>query len=288
MRSLLVGVTALFVCANAIAQVQAQPAPVATYQMDLFSIMSFGLATAAFIVSIFMAWLSWEFYKKSADASEKSQQAVTKIETAVLSIQSEITEIVRRAVGYWTGGATENEVSEAALLAKRVDEISEQIKAVSGTAANKQELEEKLGELVRLQKDQIAALSASIAETKVRAIFPNIVDRGPVAEVTHSVEKITETEATGQLIINVLRPSKVVTVTARFDAPFRKASALKVHLSEAPELAKHITRLTSGIGRGSEFNVHLHSSGGLITSGLVEPGTYVVTYVASSDESHDA
>lgn len=260
-----------------------QAAPVVTYQMDLFSIISFALAIAAFIVSIFLGWLSWEFYKKSAEASEKSQQAVTKIETAVLNIQSEITEIVRRAVGYWTGGETDPQASEAAILAKRVDELSEEIKAVSGNSTNKQELEEKLAELVRLQRDQIASLSASISETKARAIFPSIGDRGPVAEVTNSVEKNTEAEAAGKLIISVLRPSKVVTVTGRFDAPFSRAATLNVNLLDAPDMMKHITRLTSGIGRGSEFNVHLNSSGGLLTTGMVEPGTYVVSYTATSD-----
>ena len=264
-----------------------QVAPIATYQMDLFSIISFALAIAAFVVSIFLGWLSWQFYKKSAEASERSQQAVTKIETAVLNIQSEITEIVRRAVGYWTGGEDASQVSEAALLAKRVDDLSEEIKTVSGNSANKQELENKLGELVRLQREQIAALSASITEIKARAIFPSITDRGPVAEVTHSVEKNTETEAVGKLIITVLRPSKVVTATGRFEAPFGRASTLNVNLVDAPEFAKHVTRLTSGIGRGPEFNVHLNSSGGLLTSGLVEPGTYVIAYTATS-ESHSA
>lgn len=260
-----------------------QGTTVTSYQMDLFSIISFALAIAALILSIFFGWLSWEFYKKSAEASEKSQQAVTKIETAVLSIQSEITEIVRRAVGYWTGGEPDAQTSEAALLAKRVDELSEEIKAVSGNTANKQELEEKLSELIRLQRDQIASLSESIAETRARAIFPSIADRGPVAEVTHSEEKNTVAEAEGKLIINVLRPSKVVTVTARFNEPFNRAATLTVKLIDAPEFAKIITRVTSGIGRGSQFNVHLNASGGLLTSGLVAPGTYVVAYTATSE-----
>lgn len=284
MQNILVSFLLVTYAAASQAANEAPANPVVTYQMDLFSIISFALAIAAFVVSVFMGWLSWEFYKKSAEASEKSQQAVTKIEAAVLNIQSEITEIVRRAVGYWTGDAGEKESTDAAILAQRVEDISEQIKAVSGNAANKQELDEKVAELVRLQREQISALASSIAETKARAIFPNIVDRGPVAEVTHTMTINTPTDASGQLFINVLRPSKVVTVTPRFDAPFSHADELSVELTEAPEMARHAIRLTSGIGRGAEFNVHLHAFGGLLTSGFVDPGAYVVTYKAKASK----
>jgi len=264
-----------------VAQPAASNAVVVTYQMDLFSIISFALAIAAFIVSLFMGWLSWEFYKKSSDASEKSQQAVTKIETAVLSIQSDITEIVRRAVGYWTGGTPEQDVSDTSALAKKVDEMSVQIDLVGGNAANKHELDSKLAELVKMQRDQIAALNASVAEAKVRAIFPGIADRGPVAEVTHTVTSNTESEMSGQIVLSVQRPSRVVTATAKFDPPFSNATALDVSLIDAPSGKLGQVRLNSGIGRFGDFNIHLHPLGGA-ASGLVDPGTYVVEYKATS------
>ena len=242
------------------------------YQMDMFSLTSFGLAIAALILSIFMGWLSWEFYKKSTEASEKSQQAVVKIETAVLSIQSEITEIVRRAVGYWTEADSEEDTNEAQALATKVEELSSQIKTLAGSAANKVELEGKLAELVHMQKNQAAVLNASIKEAKVRAIFPS-VERGTLADVTHNILSNTDTEKTGELIIKVLRPSKVVTATTKFSPPFSGKPKLEVHLVD--EEAKSV-RLSSGVGAHSDFNVHLTVGGG-----LVEPGTYVAKYKAT-------
>ena len=258
-------------------------APVATYQMDLFSIISFGLAIAALIISLLMGWLSWEFYKKSAESSDKSQQAVIKIETAVLSIQSEITEIVRRAVGYWTGGTDGQEVEQAVELTHKYDELAVQIAAVSDTAANKEELEAKFNELVSLQREQTAALSATIAETKARAIFPSIADRGPVVNSLHTVEVNTKEQMSGRFVLEVLRPSKVVTANEKLAAPFMHATKLEVTLVDAPGGEAKSTRLSSGIGRNGDFNVHLHPVGGS-ASGLVQPGKYIIDYKATNGE----
>lgn len=260
------------------------PAPVAIYQMDLFSIISFGLAIAALIISLLMGWLSWEFYKKSAESSDKSQQAVIKIETAVLNIQSEITEIVRRAVGFWTGGTNSQEVEQAVELTHKYDELAAQIAAVSDTAANKEELEAKFTELVRLQRDQTAALSATIAETKARAIFPSIADRGPVVDIVHTVNENTTDLMSGRFVLDVLRPSRVVTANEKFSAPFMNATKLEVTLVDAPGGDFKCARLSSGIGRHGDFNVHLHPVGGSAT-GLVQPGKYTIDYTATNEES---
>lgn len=248
------------------------------YQLDLFSLISFALAIAAFVVSIFMGWLSWEFYKKSSDASEKTQQAVTKIETAVLSIQSEITEIVRRAVGYWTSGDETTEVAadQSAALTVKVEELAAQIKSLAGTAANKQDLEIKLAELVKLQKDQVATLSNSVTDAKVRALFPS-VDRGPVSQVTQSVTVNSDTQKTGELIINVLRPSKIATATGKFSPGFDGVPEMKIELIAAPIADLSKLRITSGVGKTTDFNIHLISN-----DGLLETGTYVVKFSATA------
>lgn len=245
------------------------------YQLDLFSLISFGLAIAAFAVSIFMGWLSWEFYKKSKESSDQTQQAVTKIETAVLSIQSEITEIVRRAVGYWTGGDSNQEAIDlSTVLNNRIDELSAHIKELAGANGGKEGLDSKIAELIQLQKDQVANLTSSMVEAKAKAIFPSI-DRGPAAQITQSIQTNTDTEKSGELIINVLRPSKNATATGKFTPPFASLPELKVELIGAPtsELSKLL--LSSGVGKTSDFNVHLIGK-----SGLLEVGTYVVKYTA--------
>lgn len=246
------------------------------YQLDLFSLISFALAIAAFVVSIFMGWLSWEFYKKSSEASEKTQQAVTKIETAVLSIQSEITEIVRRAVGYWTSGEETNEVADqSAALTAKVDELAGQIKSLAGTAANKQDLEAKLAELVRLQKDQVATLNNSVTDAKIRALFPS-VDRGPVSQVTQNFIVNTDAQKSGELIVNVLRPSKIATATGKFLPSFGSLPDMQIELVGAPVSDLTKLRVTCGVGKTSDFNIHLISS-----EGLLEIGTYVVKFKAT-------
>ncbi|KPA98046.1 hypothetical protein [Pseudomonas asplenii] len=245
------------------------------YQLDLFSLISFGLAIAAFAVSIFMGWLSWEFYKKSKESSDQTQQAVTKIEAAVLSIQSEITEIVRRAVGYWTGGDSNQEaVDLSAILNNRIDELSSQIKELAGANGEKEGLDSKIAELIQLQKDQVANLTSSMVDAKAKAIFPSI-DRGPAAQITQSIQTNTEAEKSGELIINVLRAVKNVTATGKFTPPFTDLPDLKVDIIGAPTSDLSKLLLSSGVGKTSDFNVHLIGK-----SGLLEVGTYVVKYIA--------
>lgn len=245
------------------------------YQLDLFSLISFGLAIAAFAISIFMGWLSWEFYKKSKESSDQTQQAVTKIETAVLSIQSEITEIVRRAVGYWTGGDSNQEAIDlSTALNNRIDELSTHIKELAGANGGKEGLDSKIAELIQLQKDQVANLTSSMVEAKAKAIFPSI-DRGPAAQITQSIQTNTDTEKSGELIINVLRPSKNATATGKFTPQFASLPDLKVELIGAPTSDLSKLLLSSGVGKTSDFNVHLIGK-----SGFLEVGTYVVKYTA--------
>lgn len=257
-------------------------AQAATYQMDLFSIISFALSIAAFVVSIFLGWLSWQFYKKSSEASEKSQLAVVKIETAVLNIQSEITEIVRQAVAHWTGGDADPAAPDTSDLTRKLEELSVQVSAVAGTAANKHDLEAKIAELARLQREQVASWNASVMEAKARAIFPSIVDRGPIAESTHTVTSSSEKEAAGRLLINVQRASRVVTVTTKFAPPFQVATSLSASLADAPPGNQERVRVTCGIGRFGDFNIHLNPVASKGAT-MIEPGAYVVEYNAASN-----
>jgi len=261
----------------------AASSPIATYQMDLFSIISFALSIAGFVISIFLGWLSWEFYKQSSATSEKSQEAVTKIETAVLGIQSDITEIVRQAVGQWTGNGSAQETSETSALNGKFEELAAQIKLVSGSAANKEEMEAKLAEVIQMQREQIANLTASANEAKARALFPSIADRGPVSEVTHTVTSSNGDVRTGQLVINVLRPSKVVTATVAFEPPINWPPTIEAKVVNEQGLMPNFLKVTCGLGSEQHFNIHLmHQGGGLLAPATVQPGTYVVEYATKN------
>ena len=245
------------------------------YQMDLFSIISFALAIAAFILSIFMAWLSWDVHKKSTEAANQTQQAVIKIETAVLGIQSEITEIVRRAVGYWTGGDnTGKHFTEQNIeLVAKFEELSEQIQSLSGV--NKQNVEDKLMEIVRLQQEQVSALNDSIIETQTKALVPSY-NTQPVANIKQNTFSVSAQEQTGELVIEVVRRTKITTATGKFNPPFTSVPTIdEVELVVSPYQDDTKIKVTSGCGKTTDFNIHIISN-----SGMLETGIYVIKYKA--------
>lgn len=243
--------------------------------MDLFSIISLGLAIAALLLSFFMAWLSWEFYKKSAGTSEQTQQAVTKIEVAIIGVQSDITEIVRRAVGYWTSDSHLEVDSQALALSEKVEELSEKIKSISGPEVNKKDIEENLSELVRMQKEQIASINSNLLDAKAQVVFPSLINTGQVAQLTHTVLTNTETEKTGELHIDVVRQSKYATATGKFSPHFSSVPSLSVNLIACPTSNIDDVIVTSGVGNPFDFNVHLRAR-----IGFLKTGTYVVKYSA--------
>ncbi|MCF7520963.1 hypothetical protein L4G92_02700 [Neisseria sp. ZJ106] len=253
------------------------------YQMDLFSIISFALAIAAFILSIFMAWLSWDIYKKSTEAATQTQAAVTKIETAVLNIQSEITEIVRRAVGYWTGGdgVGENFTEQNIELTSKIEELLSQIQSLPG--AGKQIAEDKLMEISRLQQEQVSALTASLVETKTKALVPSYKMQSSVAKVKQNISSRTDQEECGVLIIEVIGKTKITTATGKFTPPFSDIPKLdNVELATSPyksEEQEKQLKVTQGCGKTTDFNVHINSN-----SGMLEPGFYIIRYTARLSE----
>ncbi len=246
------------------------------YQMDLFSIISFGLTIAAFVLSIFMAWLSWKFYVKSADDSKATQSSVVKIETAVLGVQSSITEIVRQAVGYWTADPS---IAQGSEIKEKIDEFSGLIKNLpDGTDSNK--VQKMLNEIIHLVQEQN---NASLVEARAKAIFPSIntnsIDQqvSPVVQFSQKIISHTESEATGELIIEVLRRSENATITGKFKPAFKEIpKQFSASLTSMPDgVNKDGILVTYGIGKVFDFNVHLKSK-----SGTLPLGEYVVEYKA--------
>lgn len=246
------------------------------YQMDLFSIISFGLAVAAFALSIFMAWLSWKFYEKSAQDSKDTQASVVKIETAVLGIQSNITEIVRQAVGQWTSG-TNNSSHE---YNEKFEELSELIKNSSDSS----EVQSGVRELINLIQEQNKSY---LAEARAKAIFPsiNVSDEilsrqiSPVSQFSQEILLNTEQEKSGRLIIDILRDSKIATITGKFHPAFKNIpEEFSAKLVSAPMEDFNDIVLTYGVGKVFDFNIHLKSR-----SGNLPLGSYIIEYKAKNN-----
>ncbi|MDZ7641683.1 MAG: hypothetical protein U5J62_06655 [Desulfurivibrio sp.] len=267
----------MILCTNAAFGSEADEGVAKMYTIDLFSILSFALAIAAFFVSGFLGWLSWQFYTKSSEVSEKTNEAVSRVETSISGIQSDITEIVRRAVGYWVGGS---EVSEAPEqideLNNKIEELRAQIAALGEGKPEAQDIEKKFDDLLKFQQNQMRHLSSSLFDAKVRSIFPS-ADKGPAVELSQNTTKNDPEDKRGQLIIEVTRPVKVATATGKFSPPFDDIPELSVDLESSPYGDRGEVMISSGVGKTSDFNVHLKCSGGLLKS-----GQYVVNYTARS------
>ena len=248
------------------------------YTIDLFSIISFALAIAAFFVSAFLGWLSWQFYKKSSEVSEKTNEAVSRVETSISGIQSDITEIVRRAVGYWVDGSGANESPEQIDdLNQKIEELRKQIAALGEGKPEAEDIEKKFDELLRFQQNQLRNLNTSLFDAKVRSIFPS-ADKGPAVELSQNTTKNDKDIKEGQLIIEVTRPVKIATATGKFAPLFDDIPELSVELESSPYGDGGDIMITSGVGKTSDFNVHLKSY-----EGLLKPGQYVVNYVAKAN-----
>lgn len=247
-----------------------------TYNLDMFSLISFALAIASILFAGFAVWLSWELYKKSTAASEKTQEAVIRIESAVLGIKGDITEIVKRAVSYWVEDNPQDQAQQGIMpdLTEKLDEISQTIKSLSTTDPKVKELESKLKEVVNTQKQEIEKLNSSLLDAKVKNIFPSASSFSAIS-LHQQILDDTPTKKSGQLLIKINRPVKIATATGKFLPSFENTPMLTVKLISSPYRDKNSIHVTSGIGQFSDFHVHLKIPGTYLAE-----GDYVVEYEA--------
>ncbi|QOJ24814.1 MAG: hypothetical protein HRU78_15160 [Gammaproteobacteria bacterium] len=197
----------------------------------MFSLISFGLAIAALALSFFMAWLSWQFYVKSTQATDKTNETVTRIETLVGGIQTNITEIVQRAVGYWIeSGGGDGQVTQS----KRevYEKLNELEQAIQNTAAGTGDNANLLKEVSAL-KAQLDELGRGIRESQIKTLFPNIEPESQVLKYTQETTNSDGSEQAGVIRIHVLRPTKIATATIKFNPPFEATPELTVNLIRA-------------------------------------------------------
>ena len=243
-----------------------------TYQIDMFSLISFGLAIAALFLSIFMAWLSWQFYVKSTQATDKTNETVTKIETLVAGIQTNITEIVQRAVGYWieSGGGDGQVTQSKREVYEKLDELE---KAIHNNATGTGDTAGLLKEVSAL-KMQMDELGRGIRESQIKTLFPGIDPGAQVLKYSQEITNSDFSEQAGVIRINVLKPTKIATAPIKFNPSFESAPELTANLISSPYSDASEISAKPGTPGLRGCNIHLNSSTGL------RVGEYVFEFLA--------
>lgn len=265
----------LNVIAPAIVLAETTPTTITkTYELDIFSLLSFGLTITALALSFFMAWLSWQFYVQSTKATEKTNETVTKIETLVAGIQTDITEIVQRAVGFWidSGGGDGQVTQSKREVYEKLEELEKAIQdTTSGTGDSSSLLKE-----VSALKMQMDELGRGIRESQIKALFPNIDADTQVLKYTQEITNSDTSEQAGIVRIHVLKPTKIATATIKFNPPFSREPELMANLIASPY--NDVSEISAKPGtpglRGC--NIHLNSNTPL------KVGEYIFEFLAKS------
>lgn len=243
-----------------------------TYELDMFSLISFGLAIAALVLSIFMAWLSWQFYVKSTQAADKTNETVTKIETLVAGVQTNITEIVQRAVGYWIeSGGGDGQVTESKReVYERLNELEQSIQKAGGGAGDNAHLLQEVSAL----KGQLDELGRGIRESQIKTLFPNIDTEIQTMKYSQEITSADSKEQTGLMRINVLRPTRIATANIKFNPIFEVEPSITATLISSPYDDQSLISAKAGTPSLRGCNVHLNSTTPL------KAGEYVFEFVA--------
>ena len=243
-----------------------------TYTMDLFTVFSFGLAIAAFALSIFMAWLSWEFYKKTTAASESVQASVYKVETSVVGIQSDIKEIVQTAVKHWTQGNAQNIDGE---LQQALDQIQILTAELEEMKRETPELQSKIEAVEKAMLSHYNRANDLLKQSKAQSIFPSI-DLGPAILCSQTIYKDIVDFIEGEISIEVRKPIRNASYRVRTQSEIPTDPEIQLELVSSPDTATEVA-LKSGIGLNNKLNVHVAGGKHDLT-----PGTYVLHFMVKS------
>ena len=254
--------------------------------LNLFVLISFGLAVAALGFTIFTIWLSWELYKQSREQNDSVKDSVARIDASVTGIKQDITEIVQRAVAYWTqasGGPLEEETQTATLeeFTAAIDEIRSKIAAIE--AAGGPNISDEIKKLTQAQHSQTERWLASPREARTHAIFPGIEVVRPAVNVSQDIIHRDEEEERGRLSIIIIRRVPAATGTGRFSPPFSTKPHMQINLVSSPPAVEGSTLVRVGVGTNFDFNVHLR-----IEQGLLALGEYQLEYKATVPQMMEA
>lgn len=249
-----------------------------TYELDMFSLISFGLAIAALALSFFMAWLSWQFYVKSTQATDKTNETVTKIETLVAGIQANITEIVQRTVSYWieSGGGDGQVTKSKQEVYERINELEQAIQKAGASGGDTASLLQDVSAL----KTQLDELGRGIRESQIKNLFPTLEPEVQVIKYTQETTNSDSKEQAGLLRINVIRPTKIATAPVKFSPSFDTPPDLMATLISSPYEDASTISAKPGTPGMRGCNIHLNSATPL------KAGEYVFEFLATLNSAN--
>ena len=240
--------------------------------MDFFTIVSFGLAIAALLLSFFFGILSWLFYKQSANSTEQMMRIVSSIEATVAGVQANITGIIDKAVASWIGSTNIDEINTQSIDDK-FKEIESSVKKEDH--GSNDIIISQLAEL----KQQADALFKDIREKQMRSLLlPTLgQQKAEIIKVTQENTISNKDQATGIMRIYISKPTRLATATVHFSPPFSCTPKVTANLISSPYKSKDSISAKPGTPNKLGFNFHLNAKD------LLEVGEYIVEYTAVMD-----
>lgn len=159
------------------------------YHLDLFSVLSFALAIASLLISFFMAWLSWEFHKMATADSNTTNQALTKIQDMSQTIQSNMMDIINKAIEHWTNNDLNGRVEDKSFeLIKKVEEISSKIDILAKSKSNGEDITSNLNEVTKEMRGQLKQIHELTQETNAKSAIISVFDKNKFDRISKKME----------------------------------------------------------------------------------------------------
>ena len=241
------------------------------YQIDIFSLVSFGLTITSIILSFFFGILSLFFYKLSASSTEKSIESVSRIETAINGIQSNISAIIDKAVEQWVGSSSSQADATQEHFDKTVSEIENFVKDKSP--------EEDKSDILLQISDLKTQMDNFVRDTRMNQarFFLSPISRTSGTDLiqVNQTNNIANDElATGIINIKITRPTHLATATIHFSPKLKNIPTIETKLLMSPYTNPKEISAKPGSPSTMGCNFHLNAKD------LLLAGEYVVEYTA--------
>jgi len=238
-------------------------------------IVSLVVGLTSLLLAGFSAWLSWQFFKSSQTQNDRTQESVSRIEGTVTMVNTNISQIVDRAISAWS--KSEKSSEEEAIASDVVDsyeDLRRKLESLENDKKSDDGWRAEFGNILSENQRQVENLLSTIRESRIRSVFSTSEPAAINAAVTivKKLEKSDEDSEEGEISLLVSRPGRVITGTVHLERDGFSGGGVKLSLESAPEGGEGV-RIRSGF-TGENLNIHLHGAGG----SPVLPGKYLMRY----------
>lgn len=162
------------------------------YQLDLFSIISFGLSIAATVITCFMGSLSFKFYNESKKDFESTQKALVRIDSLASNIEVNMMDIIRRIISAISSDSTQANGMDT--IEKKIDNLSQQFdKTLSEKIPENNPLKKEVTDLFTEMKNQADSLKKSGNDLKIKSL-ESVIDKIDQGRDTYKIFDLNKYE----------------------------------------------------------------------------------------------